>query len=201
MITQSPYEPVRQMLFMLHEKRFHNFINVKLKPQSDVQETLAQVETIYNKYDRVNAFEYSFEDETFARKFRNEERVGKLAAAFAILAIIISCLGLFGLAAYVAEQRTKEIGIRKVLGASVVNLWQLLSKEFILLVFIACFFAIPFAYYFTNNWLANYTYRTEVSWWVFALVALMALLITLVTISFQAFKAAFMNPVNAIKGE
>ncbi|MEM1124227.1 MAG: FtsX-like permease family protein, partial [Bacteroidota bacterium] len=201
MITQSPYEPVRQMLFMLHEKGFHNFINVKVNSKSDVKETLAQVGTVYNKYDPVNAFEYNFEDETFARKFRNEERIGNLAAAFALLAIIISCLGLFGLAAYVAEQRTKEIGIRKVLGASVVNLWQLLTKEFVLLVVVACFLAIPFAYYFTNNWLANYTYRTDISWWVFALVAIAALFITLITVSFQAIKVAFGNPVNAIKGE
>lgn len=201
MITQSPYEPVRQMLFMLHEKRFHNFINVKLKPKANVKETLAQVGNIYNKYDKVNAFEYSFEDETFARKFRNEERIGKLAAAFAILAIIISCLGLFGLAMYIAEQRTKEIGIRKVLGASVLNLWQLLSKEFVLLVFVACFFAIPFAYYFTNDWLDNYTYRTDVSWWVFAIVGLIALLITLLTVSFQAVRAALINPVKAIQNE
>ncbi|MEM1121135.1 MAG: FtsX-like permease family protein, partial [Bacteroidota bacterium] len=201
MITQSPYEPVRQMLFMLHEGRFHNFINVKLHPESDVRETLAKVETIIKKYDPINDFEYEFADDTFARKFGDEERIGKLAAFFAGLAIIISCLGLFGLATYMAEQRTKEIGIRKVLGASVTNLWQLLSKEFILLVVIASILAIPFAYYFTNNWLANYTYRTEVSWWVFVVVSLLALVITLVTVSVQAVRAALVNPVKAIQQE
>ena len=186
MITQSPYEPVRQMLFMLHEKRFHSYINVKLNPKNNTQETLAQVETVYQKYDPENDFEYHFEDETFARKFRSEERIGKLAAFFAILAIIISCLGLFGLTTYIAEQRTKEIGIRKVLGASVLNLWQLLSKEFVLLVTIACCLAVPFAYYFTNDWLENYTYRTDISWWVFVMVAVVALTITLLTVSVQA---------------
>ncbi len=201
MITQSPYEPVRQMLFMLHEKRFHNFINIKLNPKSNAQETLAQVETVYKKYDPENDFVYRFEDETFARKFRSEERIGKLAAFFAILAIIISCLGLFGLTTYIAEQRTKEIGIRKVLGASILNLWQLLSKEFVLLVTISCCLAVPFAYYFTNDWLANYTYRTDVSWWVFMVVAVAALAITLLTVSVQALRTSLMNPVKAIKNE
>lgn len=201
MITQSPYEPVRQMLFMLHEKRFHNFINIKLNPKSNVQEALAQAETVFKKYDSKNDFEYRFEDETFARKFRNEERIGKLASFFALLAIIISCLGLFGLTTYIAEQRKKEIGIRKILGASMINLWQLLSKEFVLLVAVACCLAAPFAYYFTNDWLDNYTYRTDISWWVFILVALIALGITLITVSFQAFRAALKNPVEAIKNE
>ena len=201
LITQSPYDPVRQTLFMLHEKEFLNFINVKLKPESNVRETLSEVETIFKKYDPVNSFEYEFADETYTRKFQSEERVGKLASIFAILAILISCLGLFGLASYVAEQRTKEIGIRKVLGASVFNLWKLLSKEFILLIFISCLIATPIAYYFTSDWLQGFTYRTHISWRIFAIVALFALLITLITVSFQAIKAALMNPVNSIKSE
>ena len=124
-----------------------------------------------------------------------------MAKYFAIIAIFISCLGLLGLATFLAEQKTKEIGIRKVLGASVANLWQLLSKEFVLLVSIACCIAVPFAYYFTDDWLGNYTYRTDISWWVFMVVAVAALAITLITVSFQALRASLMNPVEAIKNE
>lgn len=200
LVTQSPYDPVRQTIFMLHET-WLNHINIKLKPDSSPRETLTKIESIFKKYDPVNPFEYEFADEAYARKFHNEERIGKLASFFAILAIFISCLGLFGLASYVAEQRTKEIGIRKVLGASVINLWQMLSKDFIFLVSIACLLATPIAYYFMNNWLQDYAYRTGLSWWIFAIVGLLALILTLATVSFQALKAALMNPVNSIKSE
>jgi ABC-type antimicrobial peptide transport system permease subunit len=200
LVTQSPYNPIRQTLFMLHDTWIY-YINIKLKPETDVRKTLSQIETIFKKYDPVNDFDYQFENESYARKFRAEERIGKLASFFALFAVFISCLGLFGLASYLAEQRTKEIGIRKVLGASVLNLWQLLSKEFIVLVFISCLFAIPIAYYFTDGWLQGFAYRTGISWWVFALVGLFALLIALITVSFQAIKAALMNPVHSIKSE
>jgi putative ABC transport system permease protein len=127
--------------------------------------------------------------------------IGKLASFFSILAIFISCLGLFGLARFVAEQRTKEIGIRKVLGASVANLWQLLSKEFVYLVIISCLIATPVAYCFMHNWLQKYTYRTDISWWIFAAAGLGALLISLLTVSFQAIKAAVANPVKSLRTE
>ena len=140
-------------------------------------------------------------DDAYQRKFAAEERIGQLAGVFAGLAILISCLGLFGLAAYMAEKRTKEIGIRKVLGASVGNLWQLLSQEFILLVVIACLLASPIAYYFANNWLTDFVYRIDISWSVFLVVGLVAVGITLLTVSFQALRAALMNPVEAIKNE
>ena len=113
-------------------------------------------------------FDYKFVDEEYGLKFAEEERIGKLATFFAVLAIIISCLGLFGLVSYVAEQRTKEIGIRKVLGASVFSLWQLLSKQFVTLVIISCFIAVPLAWYFLNGWLQKYEYRINMSWWIFA---------------------------------
>jgi ABC-type antimicrobial peptide transport system permease subunit len=138
-------------------------------------------------------------DEEYGKKFTSEQRIGKLASIFAVLAILISCLGLFGLASFVAEQRTKEIGIRKVLGASVANLWQMLSKDFVVLVLIASLVAIPIAYYFMSNWLQKYDYRTSISWWVFVGAAGGALLITLLTVSYQAIKAALMNPVKSLK--
>lgn len=200
LITQSPYEPVRQTIFM-HHQTWLNQINIKLKPESRAHEALATIEGIFKKYDPVNAFEYHFTDEEYAQKFENEERIGRLASFFAILAVIISCLGLFGLASYVAEQRTKEIGIRKVLGASVANLWQLLSKDFILLVIISCVVAAPLAYWATTNWLNDYNYHTDFSWWIFGLVGLLAIVIALATVSFQALRAAFMNPVQSIKSE
>jgi putative ABC transport system permease protein len=120
---------------------------------------------------------------------------------FAVLAIFISCLGLFGLASFVAEQRTKEIGVRKVLGASVFDLWQLLSRDFVILVFISLFIATPTVYYFMHNWLQNYQYRTNLSWWIFAATGVGALLITLLTVSFQSIKAAIANPVKSLRTE
>jgi ABC-type antimicrobial peptide transport system permease subunit len=200
LVTQSPYAPVRQTIFMLHES-WLNQINIKLKPESRPREALAEIETIFNKYDPLNPFEYHFADEEYAQKFQNEERVGKLATFFAVLAVFISCLGLFGLASYMAEQRIKEIGIRKVLGASVTNLWQLLSKDFILLIIISCLLAAPIAYFLMKSWLEDYDYRTELSWWVFAVVGLLAIIITLLTVSYQALRAALMNPVQSIKSE
>jgi putative ABC transport system permease protein len=146
-------------------------------------------------------YDYSFSDEQYALKFNLEQLIGKLAGLFAALAIFISCLGLFGLAAYIAEQRTKEIGIRKVLGASVQQVWLLLSKDFIVLVFISCLIAAPVSFYFLHTWLMNYDYRISIGAGVFVLGALIALLITIITISFQAIKAAIANPVKSLGTE
>jgi putative ABC transport system permease protein len=156
---------------------------------------------VFKKYNPTAPFQSTFVDEEFARKFGNEKRVGTLAAFFAALAIFISCLGLFGLASFVAEQRTKEIGIRKVLGASVMNLWRMLSKDFVVLVIVSCLIAVPLAWYELSNWLQDYEYRTEISWWIFALSGFGALIITLLTVSFQAIKAALMNPVKSLRSE
>jgi ABC-type antimicrobial peptide transport system permease subunit len=134
-------------------------------------------------------------------KFAAEERIGKLASLFATLAVLISCLGLFGLAAFLAEKRTKEIGIRKILGATVFNLWQMLSKDFVALVVISCLIAIPVAWYFLSQWLQKYEYRTSISWWVFAAAIIGAFVITLLTVSFQAIKAALTNPVKSLRTE
>ena len=140
-------------------------------------------------------------DEDYNKKFATENQVGKLAGLFAALAIFISCLGLFGLASYIAERRTKEIGIRKVMGASVLTLWRMLSKNFVVLVVISCLVATPVAYYFMENWLQKYDYRTEISLWIFLAVATGVLVITLLTVSYQTIKAALMNPVNSLKTE
>ena len=146
-------------------------------------------------------FSYRFADDEYAKKFATEERVGKLASSFAGLAIFISCLGLFGMASFMAEQRVKEIGVRKVLGASVFSLWRLMSKDFVLLVIVSLLIAIPVAYNFMHSWLQNYTYRTALSWWVFAATAGGAVLITLLTISYQSIKAALANPVKSLRSE
>ncbi|MGZ3999057.1 MAG: ABC transporter permease, partial [Mucilaginibacter sp.] len=145
--------------------------------------------------------DYQFADDAYAKKFGNEERIGTLASVLAGLAIFISCLGLFGMASFMAEQRIKEIGIRKVLGASVLNLWGLLSRDFIGLVTIALVVAMPVAYYFMHNWLQAYNYRTGISWWIFAVTAFCALLITLMTVSYQCIKAALANPVKSLRSE
>lgn len=200
LVTQSPYAPVRQTIFMLHET-WLNYINIKLKADSPPQEALTQIEAIFKKYDPANSFDYEFSDDSYARKFKNEERIGKLASFFAILAIFISCLGLFGLSAYIAERRKKEIGIRKVLGASILRLCQMLSKDFIKLVLISFILATPISYYLMNNWLEDFSYRTGLSWWVFALVGLLSMVIALTTVVFQALRAALMNPVHVIKSE
>ncbi|HTQ29068.1 MAG TPA: FtsX-like permease family protein, partial [Puia sp.] len=153
------------------------------------------------KYAPNSPFEYSFVDSEFESKFGDEERVSKLAGVFAGLAIFISCLGLFGMASFSAAQRTREIGVRKVLGATVPDLWGLLTREFVILVGISFLIASPIAWDFMHSWLQDYPYRTELSWWVFALAGAGALFITLVTVSFQAIRAALVNPVHSLRTE
>jgi len=205
MITQSPYEAVRPMIFFLKSNRLtfinYNIVNLKISPRASASEAIAKIEPIFKKYDPANAFEYTFADQEFGKKFSNEKRIGHIAFVFATLAILISCLGLFGLASFVAEQRTKEIGIRKVLGASVAELWRLLSKDFVSLIAISCVMAIPVSFYFMNNWLAQYQYRITISWEIFAIASVGALLITLLTVSFQSVKAALSNPVKSLRQE
>lgn len=200
MLMESPYEPVRQALYFLNYENV-NWIHIKLNREKPAKASLVEVEAVFKKHIPSAPFDYQFADEAFGEKFQSEERVSKLTAFFAILAVFISCLGLFGLASFVAEQRTKEIGIRKVIGASVFNLWKLLSIEFVILVIISCFIAIPVAYYYMHGWLQNYKYRTEITWYVFAAAIGSALFITLLTVSFQAIKAAMANPVKSLRTE
>ncbi len=202
MIMQSPYEPVKQTYYFVDFKyEAASRINIKLKPGVMANTAMAKIENVFKKIVPSAPFDYRFIDEEYGRKFSQEERIGKLSTFFAILAIFISCLGLFGLASFVAEQRTKEIGIRKIVGASVFDLWQLLSKDFVILVIVSCFIAIPVAWYYMNGWLQKYQYRTDISWWIFATAIGGALLITLLTVSFQAIKAAVANPVKSLRTE
>lgn len=201
MVSQSLYHPAKQTIFLIDPFNRYEYINVKINPQISAGKALEEIESIFGKYHPSHPFEYEFADNEFASKYAFEERIGKMAGFFAVLAIFISCLGLFGLASFVAEQRTKEIGVRKVLGASVANLWAMLSKEFVVLVLISCFIAIPIAWYYVQGWLQDFEYRIEISWWVFATTGLGALTITLLTVSFQSIKAALMNPVKSLRSE
>lgn len=200
-MQESPFYPVRPTLY--HIGQYEDMYNLvlKLNPKKNAKESLSSIEQLLKKYTPGVPFDYKFVDEEFGNKFRAEERVGKLASSFAILAIFISCLGLFGMASFVAEQRTKEIGIRKVLGANVVTLWRLLSTEFFVLVLISCVIAAPIAWYYLHGWLASYDYRIKIGWGVFVLAAVLALIITLLTVSFQAIKAAIANPVKSLRTE
>lgn len=200
LVMQSPYEPVSPTVFTLSTGN-GNTVIAKLNPEKSTEVSLQLIESVFKKHNPSQPFEYHFIDEVYGRKFGNEERVGRLATTFASLAIFISCLGIFGLASFVAEQRAKEVGIRKVMGATVLNVWQLLSRDFIFLVIISCFIALPIGYYATNSWLQTFTYRTEISWWVFGIAFLGAMSITLATVSFQAIKAAARNPVRSLKSE
>jgi putative ABC transport system permease protein len=200
MIMDSPYDPVVQTIYFMDQENV-NWIDLKLNPNKSASESIAKVEAVFKKYIPSVPFEYKFADTEFAAKFATETRIGQLSTVFAILAILISCLGLFGLASFVAEQRTKEIGVRKVLGASVFNLWKMLSKDFVALVMISLVIVIPVTYYFMHNWLLNYKYRTEISWWVFVVSGLGAILITLLTVSYQSIKAAIANPTKSLRAE
>jgi ABC-type lipoprotein release transport system permease subunit len=199
-VMESPYEPVRQTLYFFDIEELFT-LNIRIDPAVSASTALPEIKSALNKVVPSALFDYKFVDEEYARKFSQEQRIGKLSGVFAVLAIFISCIGLLGLASFVAEQRTKEIGIRKVMGASVSSLWKMLSKDFVVLVIISCVIAIPIAYYFMSGWLEKYEYRTEISAWIFVVTSFAALLITLLTVSYQAVKAALMNPVKSLRSE
>jgi len=200
MVMGSPYKPAKPTVFFMGRNGFDDVI-IRINPLISTHEALTKIEKICKVYSPAVPFSCKFVDEAYAKKFSNEERIGRLATVFAGLAIFISCLGLFGMASFIAEQRVKEIGVRKVLGATVFNLWQLLSKDFVVLIFIALIIAIPIAYYCVDAWLQHYSYRTQLSWWIFTATGIGALLITLMTVSFQAIKAAMTNPVKSLRTE
>jgi putative ABC transport system permease protein len=178
-----------------------NFLTVRLKKNANLSNALPVLEAAVKRDSPGYPVEYNFVDEQFNQYFKTENLIGKLAGVFSILAIVISCLGLFGLAAFTAERRTKEIGIRKVLGATVSNLTTLLSKDFLFLVGISCIIAFPVAWWMMQNWLQDYDYRININVWVFIAAAVLAILIALITVSFHAIKAALANPVRNLRTE
>ena len=200
MLMESPYEPVKKTVFYLARDR-GEIINFKIKPGLGTAEALAKIGAVFKRYDPAEPFDYQFIDEEYAKKFNDEARIGKLAASFATLAILISCIGLFGMAAFMSGQRIKELGIRKVLGASVFSLWNLLTKDFLLLVVIAFLIASPITYFAMFLWLKHYPYHVAISWWIFTATGFGALAITILTVSYQGISAALMNPAQTLKTE
>lgn len=198
-VMASPYEPVKPAVYNL--SRWGGYLNFRINPDVSVGEAIDKIEAVCKKYSPGAPFDYKFADEEYARKFSDEQRIGDLATVAAVLAILISCIGLFGLASFIAEQRTREIGIRKVLGASVFSLWKLQSKEFLILVMISLLIAMPAAWYFMHSWLENYHYRVKLTWWVFAGTGVAAIGIALMTVSFQSIKAALLDPATSLRSE
>ncbi len=200
-ILHSPYEATKPMIIAGPGTGFLSTVHIRLNGANSTSENLAKAEAIFKTYNPAYPFEYQFIDEEYARKFQEEKTMGSLATWFAVLTIFISCMGLFALVAYMAETRKREIGIRKILGASIKDVTSLLTKEFLILVLISIAIASPVAWWAMNKWLGNYAYHTNIPWWVFAVVGCASLLIALLTVSFQAIKAATANPVDSIKSE
>jgi hypothetical protein len=199
-ILESPYEPTKPML-IYGPKAWFNVIQVKMNRERSTSSNLASVEAVVRKYDPAYLFNYQFVDTDYAAKFEDEQRTATLAGLFAALTVFISCLGLFGLATYMAEARIKEIGVRKVLGASVSNITFLLSRDFVMLVFVSILIASPIAWIAMDKWLQSYSYRIGISWMVFAGAGLLAIFIALATVSFRAVKASVANPVKSLRTE
>lgn len=202
-IIESPFQESVSplMVFGLGNRDFAQVIHMKLNPAKDDAANIATIEKIFKKFNPEYPFDYAFADESYANKFRDTKRMGTLASLFAGLTIFISCLGLFGLAAYMAESRIKEIGVRKVLGASVMGITALLSKEFLKLVMISFVIASPIAWYFMHKWLSEFSYRINVEWWIFILAGFVSILIAVLTVSYQAISAARSNPVKSLRSE
>ncbi|CAL1517927.1 ABC transporter permease [Chitinophaga sp. MM2321] len=202
-ILTSPYEPTRPILICGAKSSFMSFkvIQIKLNGHNATAQNLKKVAAIFKKYNPEYPFEYKFVDEAYAEKFDNEQRQGTLAALFAGLTIFISCLGLFGLATYMAESRIKEIGVRKVLGASITNITTLLSKDFVKLVIISFVIAAPLSYWSMYKWLQDYEYHVSIQWWVFAAACFLSVAIAILTVSYQSIKAALVNPVKSLRKE
>lgn len=200
MLMYSPFESVEPAIYSIGESEM-DCMTLKLNPNKSTDASLALAREVFSLHLPAMPFDYTFVDQEHGRKFAMVERIGTLSSLFAILAILISCLGLFGLASYVAAQRTKEIGIRKVLGASIFGIWSMISKEFIVLVLLSCLIAIPVAYYLMHGWLQGFEYRTSLRWWVFIGAGTGAMIITLLTVSYHAVKSARRNPVQSIMSE
>jgi len=200
-ILESPFEMQVHPTMITGPNPYFQFIHFRLNPANSITANVAKVKKIFSQYNPQYPFECIFTDEAYAKKFREEQRVGQLAALFAGLTIFISCLGLFGLATYMAENRIKEIGVRKVLGASVAGITTLLAKDFITLVLAAFVIAIPVAWFAMNKWLGTYGYRITIGWGVFALSGGLAVLIAILTVSYQSIRAAIANPVKSLRSQ
>jgi ABC-type antimicrobial peptide transport system permease subunit len=199
-VSNDVYKPA-DPLIMFADTSNNNIMSIRLKANTNLTTALAQVEKVIKKNNPGYPFSCDFVDEMFGQMFKTETLIGKLAGLFAALAIIISCLGLFGLASFTAERRTKEIGIRKILGASITGITELLSKDFLRPVFLSVVIAFPVSWLIMVNWLKDFEYKTGIHWWVFALAGLLVLLIALATVSFQSIKAAIANPVKSLRTE
>jgi putative ABC transport system permease protein len=200
-IMESPYEPIRPIVVMGPHNQFFNTIHIKLNKENSTAKNIAGMEKIFKQYNPQYPFEYKFVDEAYAEKFASEQVTGSLAGWFSFLTIFISCLGLFGLATYMAQNRIKEIGVRKVLGASVTNITTLLSKDFLKLVVLSLIIASPVAWYAMFKWLEGFKYHTPINWWIFIMAGSLALLIAFLTVSYQAIRAALMNPAKSLRSE
>ncbi len=201
MIVESPYERTRQTIYFLDYNFNHNWFFIKVRPDVAMADALPAIRSAFLHVLPTATFDYHFVDEQYDRKFATEARTGTLAAFFAGFALFISALGIFAMASFTAEQRIREIGVRRVLGATVFSIWELLTREFLLLVGLALAIAGPLAWWGMHRWLENYTYHTGISGWVFAVTGAGVLVITLVTVSWTAVRAALTNPVKALRSE
>ncbi len=196
----SPFQSVAPTIYTITDQHL-DCMAIKLNPNKSTEEALAIVKTVFNEYLPAIPFDYRFVDQEHELKFAAEERIAHLSGIFAGLAIFISCLGLFGLASFVAEQRTKEIGIRKVLGASIYTIWKMISIDFVGLVLLSCLLASPISYYALGDWLEQFEYRTTISWWIFVASWVGVVLICLLTVSFHTIRAATRNPLQSLASE
>ena len=200
-VFESPYT-IASSPSIFHIAGGDNYVvTLKLNPRLSAAASLAKVQSVFTRYNPAYSFDYRFVDQEYAKKFSEEQQIGKIAGFFTVLAIFICCLGLFGMVSFMVEQRRREISVRKVLGASEFNLWQMMSKDYVWLVIISLVIAAPIAYYFMHSWLQQYEYRYRISWAIFALAGIGALFIALATVSYQSIRAARANPVNGLRAE
>ena len=195
--SSSLHDEITNQVFMTNPNWFKEFI-VKVK-SANMPSTINSLKDVWTKFFPQYPFEYSFLDESIDKMYKSEERYSKVISTFSVVALFIACLGLLGLASFVTEQRKKEIGIRKVQGASIKSIVQLVSGEFMILVIVSNVIAWPVAYFFMNKWLTSFAYRIDISLWTFILAGVLAFLIALLTVGFQAIKAAVANPVKSIE--
>jgi len=199
---ESMHQKIIPLLCLLPSSNNGGYGRMSIKINGkNITSTINYIESVWKKYVPETPFQYTFLDENFAKMYASEEQQGSIFTAFAFIAIFIACLGLFGLSAFAITQRIKEIGIRKVLGASVSQIVSMISKDFLKLVIIAALIAFPIAWYAMHNWLEDFAYRINIAWWVFLTAGIMATLVALITISFQAIKAALSNPAKSLRTE